>query len=416
MYPNSFDVVALPDRPSLEQYKKRAKDLVKACRSGAPDAIRAWAAHWSKHVDQIAPFAHETLKSRDCALTGAQFVIARIHGFDSWPRFASHLDALERRASSISHFEAAVDAIVAGDAATLQRLLREHPELAHETSTRKHHATLLHYTGANGVENYRQKTPPNIVAIAAMLLDAGADVNAEADIYGGSDTLGLAATSVWPELAGVQNALMQLLLDRGAALDGPGTHSIVRACLANGRLAAAKYLADHGGRVDLEGAAGIGRLDLVAGFFDQDGRLASAATEAQLRAGFMHACDYGQTAVVEFLLEHGVAAAATRQPDGKTGLHGAAIGAHDDVARLLIERGADVNALETTHGGRPLSWALYGWSERKPGARDGCYDVVARLVRAGAAVNPAWLDDVGEHREFAKRLRADPRMLAALQG
>ena len=46
-------------------------------------------------------------------------------------------------------------------------------------------ATLLHYVAANGVEGYRQLTPPNAVAIADALLDAGADVDALADMYGG---------------------------------------------------------------------------------------------------------------------------------------------------------------------------------------------------------------------------------------
>src|SRR5687767_9692458 len=44
--------------------------------------------------------------------------------------------------------------------------------------------TLLHYLGANGVEPFRQHTPKNAVEIVAVLLDAGADVNAEAQMYG----------------------------------------------------------------------------------------------------------------------------------------------------------------------------------------------------------------------------------------
>jgi len=39
---------------------------------------------------------------------------------------------------------------------------------------RRHHATLLHYVGANGIESFRQKTPANAVDIARLLLDAGA--------------------------------------------------------------------------------------------------------------------------------------------------------------------------------------------------------------------------------------------------
>jgi len=38
---------------------------------------------------------------------------------------------------------------------------------------------------ANGVEDFRQKTPENIVAIARVLLEAGADVTAESDAYVG---------------------------------------------------------------------------------------------------------------------------------------------------------------------------------------------------------------------------------------
>jgi len=33
----------LPQRPSLDQYKKQAKDLLKACKSADATAIRVWA-------------------------------------------------------------------------------------------------------------------------------------------------------------------------------------------------------------------------------------------------------------------------------------------------------------------------------------------------------------------------------------
>jgi len=44
MFPNPQDALPIPPHPSLEQYKKRAKDLVKAARSEDADAIRVWAA------------------------------------------------------------------------------------------------------------------------------------------------------------------------------------------------------------------------------------------------------------------------------------------------------------------------------------------------------------------------------------
>src|SRR5258706_3289496 len=119
MYPNPQDVLPLPLRPSLEQYRKQAKELVRACKVGTPEAIRGWAARWPDQAEQLEAFARDTLTRRDCALTGAQFVIARAHGFESWPKFAAHLDGLARAASPISAFEAAAEAVIAGDAAAL---------------------------------------------------------------------------------------------------------------------------------------------------------------------------------------------------------------------------------------------------------------------------------------------------------
>jgi len=136
-------------------------------------------------------------------------------------------------ASSMPAFEQAADAIVSGLLPTVRELA---PALIHVRSDLPHHATLLHYTSANGVEDARQKTPPNIVEIARLLLDLGAEVDAVADVYNGSTTLGLVASSAHPARAGVQLALIDLLLDYGAGIDAaPGGCRPVNAALANGR-------------------------------------------------------------------------------------------------------------------------------------------------------------------------------------
>ena len=48
MFPNPQDALPLPARPNLEQYKKLAKSLLKACKSQRtnPDAIDDWAERW----------------------------------------------------------------------------------------------------------------------------------------------------------------------------------------------------------------------------------------------------------------------------------------------------------------------------------------------------------------------------------
>jgi hypothetical protein len=195
-------------------------------------------------------FKNSDERAARCTLADAQFFVAGCHGFANWPKFAAHLQAVARAATPVSQFESAADAIVSGDISTLETLLRENPELVRRCSTREHQSTLLHYVSANGVEDFRQKTPKNILEITKRLLDAGADINAESYAYGGRcTTLGLAATSYWPEAAGVQIALLALLIDHGALIDGPGDESTVNGCLHNGRGQAAEFLARRGARL-----------------------------------------------------------------------------------------------------------------------------------------------------------------------
>jgi hypothetical protein len=321
------------------------------------------------------------------------------------------VEALKTPASPVAQFEAAVDAIVAGDLTTLERQLRQNPDLIRARSTRTHHSTPLHYVGANGVEGFRQKTPHNAVQILETLLDAGAEVDAVADMYRGTTTLGLVATSIHPVKAGVQGALIDVLLERGASLDRAVAPDytdgrVVNACLANGRGEGAEYLARRGARLDLEGAAGVGRLDIVRDFFNEDGSLKPAATTNQMKSGFNWACSYGRLEVVRFLLGRSVNPA--ERHGGETGLHCAAYGGHVEIVKLLLERGAPVNIQDEKWAGTPLDWALHGWGNSPPeAARDPYYETVAQLVGAGATVDPGWLS--------VENLRADPRMLGALR-
>ncbi len=267
--------------------------------------------------------------------------------------------------------------------------------------------------------NIPSETPDNIVEITRLLLAAGADVNSESDAYGGRSTaLGLTATSWHPEKAGVQLKLLELLIEHGAVIDGPEGGSAVNGCLHNGRGKAAEFLATHGARLDLEGAAGVGRLDVVKSFFNDDGSLLPPATQNQMQAGFAWACEFGRTDVVEFLLERGIEVSAAAEPLGEaTGLHWAAFEGHADIVRLLLEHGAPVVMKDRRHDGTPLEWALYGWtnSRHKAVPTDG-YEVVSLLVRAGAKPDPQWFEAVENRHSVAKAIQSDPRMMAALRG
>jgi ankyrin repeat protein len=412
MYPNPANVLPFPPRPNLEQYKKRAKELVKACKSGERDTIRTWAADWieslasslkpsdgdrrawfDQRVNQIEDFAWKKLSPSNrrtgrCTLADAQFVIARMHGFKSWPQFAKHINALTRTTSPFSQFESAVEAIITGDVPTLRRLLRANPALIRARSPRDHRATLLQYVAANGVEGFRQKTPKNVVDVAKLLLDAGADVDAPNwpdGPAGPGTTLGEVATSVHPARAGVEILLMQTLLDYGANINGlPGGWNPLLAALHNGRREAAEFLAARGARLDLEGAAGVGRLDVVQTFFNDDGTLRNA-TNAQMESGFGWACEYGRIDVVEFLLDRGMDLRAGEKTN-QTGLHWAVIGGALETVNLLLRRGAPLEA-KNVYGGTVLGQAT--WCVINGDRSVDYVPIIRALLAAGARIEEA---------------------------
>jgi len=73
----------LPSRPNLEQYKKQAKDLLKQAKSADPAAFeRLKRFHRGYAASPAAKFR----------LADAQFVIAREHGFESWPKLAKQIE------------------------------------------------------------------------------------------------------------------------------------------------------------------------------------------------------------------------------------------------------------------------------------------------------------------------------------
>jgi hypothetical protein len=344
---NPHEDLPLPEEATLETLQKVALSLWRAAEAGDAGALAK-------------------LKQDGVSLSNARFVTARAYGFQNWAKFARHLKT-RARLSSVSRFEDAADAVVAGDIETLRELLLADHKLAQTRSTRSHGATLLNYTAANGVENARQKTPANIVKIAELLLSAGADVNATAALYGSAcGTLELAATSGHPVRAGVQLELLRTLLEHGASVEKPG---LIRACLANGRPAAAEFLAAHGAAIDFIAAAGLGRLEDAVRLFD-------GASAEQKNEALFWASEYGRDAVVEYLVANGADLSAHRV-DGQTALHWAVIGGQVSTVRLLMRLGASLEATNR-YGGTPLGQAQ--WSTAN-GGDAGVYREIVSILQ-----------------------------------
>ena len=78
----------LPDHPDINQYKKQAKELVRDCAKGSPEALD----RIHKHLPRLRVSSGS--QPATIRLADAQFVLAREHDYDSWPQFAKHIETL----------------------------------------------------------------------------------------------------------------------------------------------------------------------------------------------------------------------------------------------------------------------------------------------------------------------------------
>ena len=270
-------------------------------------------------------------------------------------------------------FHPAVAAIAAADLEGLRKLLQQDPSLATARSS-KSHPTLLQCLALEALD------APNKIEMAQLLIDAGADING---------SLGAAAC--------IDNVeITELLLDRGAAVNGTGSWSPLEEALYWNNRGVIALLLKRGATVhNLRIASGLGRTDLIEGFFNSDGTLKPEAgridwpfggleesnlncnIKAELQAkgaawtdepqeiinnAFVYACMHNQIDAARLLLQKGAEINAI--PPGfdfsGTGLHYAAVNGHRPMAEFLIEQGADANIKDTKVGGTPAGWAEHG--------------------------------------------------------
>jgi ankyrin repeat protein len=370
-----MDVAAkthLPFDAGIEAYRTQAEALMKRWRDGDKHAIEIVRQNLPLFLDDKIPWLPKQIPESELLaapfdFADAQLALARWYSFADWSRLEQWVAAVSVEGSDVRRFESAVEAVVSGDARTLDRLLREDPDLIRMRSTRvtphdppMHRATLLHYIGANGVEGHRQKTPPNAVEVATMLLRAGAEVDALADMYGGAcTTMSMLVSSCHPAQAGLQVALVETLLDFGAALEDTGSGkwtSPLNTALAFGYADAAAALVRRGAQVNtLPAAAGLGRLREAI-------RLLPAATAEDRHRALALSAQHGHAEIVRLLLDAGEDP-NRYNPDGNhshsTPLHQATLAGHIDVVKLLLDRGARMDVKDSVWQSTPLGWAEY---------------------------------------------------------
>ena len=363
-----MDLSRLPFDAKLSEYEMQAAGLLAAQGAGDGDALKLIMACHPRYRDEKIPWLvkeveEPVLRAAPFDLDDARIAVARAYDFLDWPS----LEAYANSDAQTMRFEAAVEAVINGDLAALRKLLHEDPALPTARSNRVtcfdppiHRATLLHYLVANGTEGYRQRTPPNAVAIAQTLLEAGADPDALADMYGGQCTvMSMLASSSHPAEAGVQEDLVELLIDFGAAVEKRGEGnwtSPVLTALVFGYTLAAESLVRRGAPVDdVTIAAGLGRLQQTQEMWPV------ADAEARHRALAL-AAQSGQVEIVRMMLEAGEA------PDRynpehfhkhSTPLHQAAFRGDLEMAKLLLQYGAKPDLKDRIYHSNPLGWAIH---------------------------------------------------------
>jgi hypothetical protein len=341
-----------PSKPDLNHLKYQAKDLLK----GHAAHDRGVAQRMREFNPRFKGAADAEIFAAAVRLSEAQFTIAREYGFKSWARLKAHVDSPElasrlhlRHHERIENaeFRRAVDLLDAGDAAGLREHLKQHPKLVlqhveFEGGNYFHSPTLLEFIAENPIRH--GTLPKNIVEVAQVILDAGPDQAAR------NETLGLVVTGRVPEECGVQIALIELLCDNGADLDGA-----LHAAAPQRSLTAANALIARGAHIDLPVAAAMGRSDDAR-------RLLPSADAVERHLALALASQGGHIEIVRMLLEAGEDPNRFN-PLGShshsTPLHQAALYGHEELVRLLIEHGARVDIRDLLWRGTPADWAKH---------------------------------------------------------
>jgi len=106
----------LSARPDVQQYKKQAKELLKSHAAADADALARFAQHHPRFENK----SQQEIARARVALTDAQLVLAREHGFESWPKFFKQIEQInmERAVEKVTDPVAAfiVAAVVPRDA------------------------------------------------------------------------------------------------------------------------------------------------------------------------------------------------------------------------------------------------------------------------------------------------------------
>ena len=266
---------------------------------------------------------------RNVAVTGIEEVEA-LQAALVEEQFVDESQGHRVRAHDEPAFEMAADAVSQGDLGTLQELFDRYPYFNQARSLRAHHCTLLNYLGVNGIESERTDSPDNVKEVIEFLLERGCDPNALCYTYRGGpgeNTIGLFSSS------GLVSAPKQLEMIRTLVRGGADLHE-------SGRIAISLLdAADEGNLI-----AAVGKLDL---------------TSQDVQGAWFEIVELACYDIMAALLDAGIEIDTTNELN-QTALHWAAYFGNEERVDWLLDRHANVNLIESQHGGTPAGWADAG--------------------------------------------------------
>lgn len=358
-----MDPKPLPARPSLEQYKKQAKELLKAYRSADAETMRRVRANHPR----LAKLADDELRSAKLALADAQLVIAREHGFESWPKFTKRIEVINSeaaaRANPVATFIEA--AIWHGTLEAAEAILVAHPEIvgnsihvaailgddaevrrfiaADPRNVTKKEATYdgdaLVYLCLSKYLRLDKTRSDAFLRAATALLDAGADPNTG---FTAKDEYGDFETALYGAAAVAQHAeLTRLLLERGADPNDVETpyhspesydNATLRVLVESGKLTADSFTTMLLRKADIHDYDGMKCLLEHGADPNRMTRWKFTALQQALRRD-------NRIELIDLMLDHGADPTLKNAVDGKSGIALAARRGRSDVLWTFAHRG-----------------------------------------------------------------------------
>ncbi|MEM6393228.1 MAG: ankyrin repeat domain-containing protein [Planctomycetota bacterium] len=325
-------------------------------------------------------------------------------------RFAQHADGgaeMHRHPAPDDPLLArAVAMLDDGDAEGLRWLLAEHPGLVEQRLAGGHEmyekgyfrgAMLLHFVAANPLFE-GERLPSNLVEIAGVILDAGAEVDAGCGEAGEGTTLGLVASGMLARVNGLQEPLIRLLVERGADPD-----RAIGGALGQGEIDAARLLIELGAEKTLPVYAAFNEPQAVKRIVQQEN-----PSERERRLALAYAALFGHKDPIFYLCSADYGDTPNDfNPEGAhahaTPLHLAAYHGHLDAARELVKWGARLETKDKLWGSIPRGWAEYG----------GHPEIVALLDEAAAVVPVVHAALAGDLETLGAILDQEPHWLDA---